>query len=137
MIEDLLPIGLLIVVARLLECLLDRIGLISIVAYTAAAILLVPVAGIVEPTSKLQVFLGIGVFILFFLADLDEIDFPGVAATIRGRFFYVTFLGAVTGIASPAWLTSVPSNSFFSQAFPADHRPASCRTLERSGILIQ
>ncbi|MCY3765171.1 MAG: hypothetical protein OXH06_07055 [Gemmatimonadetes bacterium] len=56
MIEDLLPIGLLIVVAKLLECLLDRIGLISIVAYTAAAILLVPVAGIVEPTRKLQFF---------------------------------------------------------------------------------
>ena len=113
MIEDLLPIGLLIVVARLLECLLDRIGLSSIVAYTAAGILLVPVAGIVEPTSKLQVFLVIGVFILFFLVGLDEIDIPGLAATIRGRFFCATILGAVAGIVSPAWLTSVPSNSFF------------------------
>ena len=54
MIEDLLPIGLLIVVAKLLECLLDRIGLSSIVACTAAGILLGSVAGIVEPTSKLQ-----------------------------------------------------------------------------------
>lgn len=87
MIEDLLPIGLLIVVARLFECLLDRIGLSSIVAYTAPGILLGPVAGIVEPTSKLQVFPGIGVFILFFLVGLDEIDIPGFVATIRGRFF--------------------------------------------------
>ena len=87
MIADLLPIGLLIVVARLLECLLDRIGLSSIVAYIAAGILLVPVAGIVEPTSSLQVFLVIGVFILFFLVGLDEIDFPRFVATLRGRFF--------------------------------------------------
>lgn len=92
MIEDLLPIGLLIVVAKLLECLVDRIGLSSIVAYTAAGILLGPVAGIVEPTSKLQVFLGIGVFILFFLVGLDEIDIPGFVATIRGRFFYAAIL---------------------------------------------
>ncbi len=67
--------------------LLDRIGLSSIVAYTAAGILLGPVAGIVEPTNKLQVFLGIGVFILFFLVGLDKIDIPGFVATLRGRFF--------------------------------------------------
>ncbi len=87
MIEDLLPIGLLIVVAKLLECPLDRIGLSSIVAYTAAGILLVPVAVIIEPTSKLQIFPVIGVFILLFLAGLDEIDIPGFVATVRGRFF--------------------------------------------------
>lgn len=113
MIEDLLPIGLLIVVAKLLECLLDQIGLSSIVAYTAAGILLVPVAGIVEPTSKLQVFLVIGVFILFFLVGLDEIDIPGFVATLRGRFFLCHYPGAVAGIVSPAWLASAPSSSFF------------------------
>ena len=117
MIEDLLPIGLLIVVARLLECLLDRIGLSSIVAYTAAGIFLVPVAGIVEPTSKLQVSLVIGVFILFFLVGLDEIDFPRFVATLRGRFF-ATFLDAVAGIVSPAWLASASSSSFFVTGIP-------------------
>lgn len=113
MIDDLLPIGLLIVVGRLLECLLDRIGLSSIVAYTAAGILLVPVAGIVELTSKFQVFLVIGVFILFFLIGLDEIDIPGFVVTLRGRFFYATIPGAVAGIVSPARLTSVPWCSFY------------------------
>ena len=85
--EDLLPIGLLIVVAKLLERLLDRVGMSSIVACTAAGILFVPIAGIVEPSGKLQIFLGIGVFILFFLVGFDEIDIPRFAATIRGRFF--------------------------------------------------
>jgi Kef-type K+ transport system membrane component KefB len=64
MIEDLLPIGLLIVVAKLLECLLDRIGLSSIVAYTAAGI----------------------------IVGLDEIDIPGFVATIRGRFICASVL---------------------------------------------
>ena len=106
MIEDLLPIGLLIVVAKLLECLLDRIGMSSIVAYTAAGILLGPVAGIVEPTSKLQVFLGIGVFILFFLVGLDEIDIPGFVATIRGRFFCAAILSVVISMFAAMVVTS-------------------------------
>ncbi len=87
MIEDLLPIGLLIFVAKFFECLLSRIGLSSIVACTAAGIILGSVAGIVEPASKLQIFLGTGVFILFFLVGPDEIDIPRIVATIRGRFF--------------------------------------------------
>ncbi len=106
MIEDLLPIGLLIVVAKLLECLLDRIGMSSIVAYTAAGILLGPVAGIVEPTSKLQVFLGIGVFILFFLVGLDEIDIPGFVATLRGRFFCAATLSVVISMVAAMVVTS-------------------------------
>lgn len=113
MIEDLLPIGLLIVVAKFLKRLLDRIGLSSSVAYAAAGTLLALVAGVFEPTSILQVFPGIGVFILFFLVGLDEIDIPGFAATIRGRFFCATFQGAVAVIVSPARLTSVPSISIF------------------------
>ena len=118
MIEDLLPIGLLIVVAKLLECFFDRIGLSSIVAYTAAGTLLGLVAGVFEPTSRLQVFPGIGVFILIVLAGLDEIDIPGFVSTLRGRFFCATIPGAVAGIVSPTWLTSVPSNSSFFLCIP-------------------
>ena len=118
MIEDLLPIGLLIVVAKLPECLLDRIGTSSILACAAAGTLFGPVTGIFEPTSKLQFFLGIGVFILFFLVGVDEIDIPGFVATIRGRFFCATILGAAVGIVSPAWLTSVPTNSLSCTGIP-------------------
>lgn len=113
MIEDLLPIRLLIVAAKFLKCFFDRIGLSSIVAYTAAGTLLGLVAGVFEPTSKLQVFPGIGVFILIFLVGLDEIDIPGFVAIIRGRFFCATIPGAVAGIVSPTWLTPVPSSSIF------------------------
>ena len=63
--EALLHIGLLVVVAKLAEGLLRRIGLISIVACTLAGVLLGPIAGIVRPRSEIGLFLGIGVFVLF------------------------------------------------------------------------
>lgn len=129
MIEDLLPIGLLIVVAKLLECLLDRVGLSSIVAYTAAGLILGPIAGIVEPSSKLQIFLGIGVFILFFLVGLDEIDIPGFVATIRGRFFCAAIVSVVISMVAAMVVTSDLFNVDF--ALELDFRDA----LALAGIL--
>ena len=96
--EALLHIGFLVVVAKLAEGLLRRIGLISIVAYTLAGVLLGPAAGIVEPTSEIELFLGIGVFVLFFLIGLEEIDLPGFMATIRGRFFIAGALSVVISL---------------------------------------
>ena len=111
--ESLLYIGLLIVVAKLAEGLLHRIGLISIVAYTMAGVLLGPVAGIVEPTSEIQLFLSIGVFVLFFLIGLDEIDLPGFMATIRGRYFVAGSLSVVISVLTSLIVTSDFINSDF------------------------
>ena len=111
--ESLLYIGLLIVVAKLAEGILSRIGLISIVAYTMAGVLLGPVAGIVEPTSEIQLFLSIGVFVLFFLIGLDEIDLPGFMATIRGRYFVAGSLSVVISVLTSLIVTSDFINSDF------------------------
>ena len=111
--ESLFYIGLLIVVAKLAEGLLRRIGLISIVAYTMAGVLLGPVAGIVEPTSEIQLFLSIGVFVLFFLIGLDEIDLPGFMATIRGRYFVAGSLSVVISVLTSLIVTSDFINSDF------------------------
>ena len=111
--ESLLYIGLLIVVAKLAEGILHRIGLISIVAYTMAGVLLGPVAGIVEPTSEIQLFLSIGVFVLFFLIGLDEIDLPGFMATIRGRYFVAGSLSVVISVLTSLIVTSDFINSDF------------------------
>ena len=78
--EALLSIGLVIVVAKLVEGLLRHFRLNSIVAYTATGILLGPVAGIVEPTGEIQILLGIGIFLFFFLIGLDELDISGFIA---------------------------------------------------------
>ena len=84
--EALLSIGLLILATKLAEAVFKRFHVNSIVAYTVVGILLGPVTGIVEPTSGMQILLGIGIFLLFFLIGLDELDFPSFAAAFRGRF---------------------------------------------------
>ena len=66
-IRALLFIGALIVVAKLAEGVMSRVGLNSIVAFTAAGVLLGPITGVVEITDHIKLFLEIGVFIFFFL----------------------------------------------------------------------
>ena len=105
-ITSLLDLGLLIVVAKLAEGMLRRVGLSSIVAYTLAGALLGPVAGIVEPTADVQIFLSVGVFLFFFLIGLDEIDLPGFVATIRGRYFVAAALSVVISILASLVVTS-------------------------------
>ena len=90
--QVILSIGLLIVVAKLLEGVLRRFRLNAIVAYTAAGVALGPASGIIEPTTELTVLLGIGIFLFFFLIGLDEIDISGFIANIRGRFFIAASL---------------------------------------------
>ena len=104
--EALLHIGLLIVVAKLAEALLHRLGLVSIIGYTMAGVLLGPVAGIVEPTRDIQLFLSVGVFVLFFLIGIDELDLPGFMATVGGRYFLVGVLSVVIPILASLAVTS-------------------------------
>lgn len=98
--EALLFIGLLIVLAKLSEGVLSRVGLSSIVAYTLAGIILGPVTGfiVIEETEHIKIFLDIGVFIFFFLIGLDEIDIPGFMSTIRGRYFVAATVAVVISI---------------------------------------
>ena len=90
--------------------MLRRFRLIFIVAYTAAGVALGPVAGLIEPTEELQVLLGIGIFLFFFLIGLDEIDISGFIATIRGRFFVAATLSVLISL---LLALSVTSDIFF------------------------
>ena len=102
----LLNLGLLIVLAKLSEGLLRYIGLNSIVAYIAAGALLGPMTGIVESTEDIQIFLNIGVFMLFFVIGLNEIDLTGFMATIRGRYFLAATLSVVISVLASLLVTS-------------------------------
>ena len=97
-LEALLFIGMLIVVAKLVESILSRVALNSIVAYTVAGIVLGPATGLVEITEHIEIFLNIGVFIFFFLIGLDEIDIPGFMSTIRGRYFVAAAVSVIISI---------------------------------------
>ena len=104
--EALLSIGLLVVAAKLVEGVLQRFGLSSIFAFTLTGILLGPVAGIVHPVNELALFLGVGIFVLFFLIGLDEIDISGFVATIRGRFFIAAIISVVVSLLAALAVTS-------------------------------
>ena len=115
LLDVLLPIGLLIVVAKLMEGALNRFGLSSIIAYTLAGVVLGPATGIVEPTHDLELFLELGIFVLFFIVGLDEIDVPGFVATMRGRYFAAAIISCATtscpACAAPLRVSSSPCSS--------------------------
>ncbi len=113
MIDALLPLGLLIVIGKLFEGLFKRVGLNSIVAYTITGTLLGPVLNIVEPTHEIRLFLGIGIFVFFFLVGLDEIDIPSFVATIRGRFF----VAAIVSVLIPLLTALVFTSNLFNISF--------------------
>ena len=107
--------------------MLRRFRLSSILAYTAAGVALGPVAGLIEPTEELQVLLGIGIFLFFFLIGLDEIDISGFIATIRGRFFVAATLSVLISL---LLTLSVTSDIFFDFGLGLDFTEA----LALSGI---
>ena len=109
-LDTLLTLGLLVVAAKLAEGVFSRFGLSSIIAYTATGVVLGPVLGIAEVTTEIQLFLGIGILVLFFLVGLDEIDIPGFVATVRGRYFVAAVLSVVVSLLVALVVTANPLN---------------------------
>ena len=96
--EALFSIGLLIVVAKLLEGIFKRFNLNAIIAYATSGVLLGPVTGLVETGSEVEIVLGIGIFLFFFLIGLDELDVRAFVAAIRGRLFFASVLSVVISL---------------------------------------
>ncbi|MDM7998914.1 MAG: cation:proton antiporter [Dehalococcoidia bacterium] len=90
--ELLISLGLLLILAKLLEGVATRLRQSALIAYVAAGIILGPALGLVEATDELKLFFGIGVVFLFFLIGVEEMDVSGLAATLRGRFFLAGIL---------------------------------------------
>ena len=96
--DALFAVGLLIVVAKLLEGVFKRFGLNSIIAYATTGVILGPVTGLVETGSEVEIILGIGIFIFFFLIGLEELDIRGFLAAIRGRLFLASTLSVTISL---------------------------------------
>ena len=64
----------------------------AFVAYAATGIFLGPVTGFAHSGAQVEIILGIGIFIFFFLVGLEEIDIRGFVNAIRGRLFLAAFL---------------------------------------------
>ena len=96
--EALLSVGLLIVIAKLLEGVFKRFGLNSIIAYATAGVILGPLTGLVETGVETEIILSIGIFIFFFLIGLEELDITGFLAAVRGRLFIASVLSVTISL---------------------------------------
>lgn len=104
--EALLSIGLLIVTAKLLEGVFKRFGLNAIVAYATAGVLMGPLTGLAHPGPSLEIILGIGIFMLFFLIGLEELDIKGFVAAARGRILVAAVLSVTISLLAALAVTT-------------------------------
>lgn len=106
--ESLLAIGMLIILAKLLEGVFRRVGLNSIIAFAVAGIILGPLTGLVEHSEGIDLVLGIGIFMFFFLIGLEELDIWGFLRAIRGRLVVACVLSVtITMLVALAFTTDI------------------------------
>ena len=121
-------IGLLIVVAKLLEGVFKRFGLNSIIAYATTGVILGPATGLVETGTEVEVVLSIGIFIFFFLIGLEELDIRGFFSVIRGRLFLASVLSVtISLLVSLAVTTDILLDLKLDLDFTRWDWPACCR----------
>ncbi|NND85830.1 MAG: CBS domain-containing protein [Nitrosopumilus sp.] len=86
--ESILYLAVLIVSAKLFGELMHRINQPTIIGNVLAGIIVGPALfAIVQPVEAIDLFVSIGVFFLFFLIGLEEIDIAGLFKVMRGRIF--------------------------------------------------
>ncbi|MDH3395890.1 MAG: cation:proton antiporter [Nitrosopumilus sp.] len=86
--EAILFIAVLVIASKLGGELLHRIGKPAILGNVIAGIIVGPaVLAIVQPIEAIELFVSIGVFFLFFLIGLEEIDIAGLVKVMKGKIF--------------------------------------------------
>jgi Kef-type K+ transport system membrane component KefB/predicted transcriptional regulator len=107
--EPILYLGILIITAKLLGELMHRIGQPTIIGNVLAGIIVGPaLLALVDPIDAIDLFISIGVFFLFFLIGLEEIDLPGLFRVLRGRLF----VGSAIGFLIPFFAAGLFALSF-------------------------
>lgn len=119
--EALFAIGLLIVVAKLLEGIFKRFGLNSIIAYATTGVILGPVTGLVETGTEIELILSIGIFVFFFLIGLEELDIRGFLSAVRGRLFVASVLSVTISLLVSL---AVTTDTFFDLGLDLDFTQA-------------
>ncbi|HET6516847.1 MAG TPA: cation:proton antiporter [Nitrosopumilaceae archaeon] len=92
--EAILYLAVLVLAAKLFGEALHRINQPTIIGNVLAGIIIGPALfALVQPIDELEIFISIGVFFLFFLIGLQEIDLPALFKVIRGRIFAGSAIG--------------------------------------------
>lgn len=94
--EAILYIAVLILSAKIFGEALHRIHQPTIIGNVLAGIIVGPALFfLVEPIDEIEIFVSIGVFFLFFLIGLEEIDLTSLFKVLRGRIFAGSVLGFI------------------------------------------
>jgi len=102
--ESILYLSILVIGAKIFGELFHRIKQPTIIGNVLAGVVLGPALfSIVQPLDEIELFISIGVFFLFFLIGLEEIDLPGLFRVLRKRIF----LGSAVGFLVPFSIASV------------------------------
>ncbi|HSB50291.1 MAG TPA: cation:proton antiporter [Nitrosopumilaceae archaeon] len=92
--EAILFLAILVIAAKLCGEAFHRIKQPTIIGNVLAGIIVGPAFfALVEPIEEIELFISIGVFFLFFLIGLEEIDLPGLFKVLRGRIFAGSAIG--------------------------------------------
>lgn len=92
--EPILYLAVLILAAKFFGELLHRINQPTIIGNVLAGIIVGPALfALVQPIDEIEIFVSIGVFFLFFLIGLEEIDLPALFRVLRRRIFAGSAIG--------------------------------------------
>lgn len=92
--EAILYVAVLVLSAKLFGEILHRIKQPTIIGNVLAGIIVGPALfALVQPIDEIEIFVSIGVFFLFFLIGLEEIDLPGIFKVLRGKIFAGSAVG--------------------------------------------
>lgn len=92
--EAILFLAILVLASKVGGEIFHRIRQPTIIGNVLAGIIIGPAfLAIVDPVESIDLFISIGVFFLFFLIGLEEIDLPGLFRVLRGRIFAGSVLG--------------------------------------------
>ncbi|MFC1755645.1 cation:proton antiporter [Thermoproteota archaeon] len=88
-VEGILFLGLLIVGGKIFEEIFVKLRLPGLLGNVIAGLILGPsFLDIVKPSNEIELFTSLGIFFLFFLVGIEEIDLVGFISSLRKRVFY-------------------------------------------------
>jgi len=93
-LEAILFLAVLVLSAKIFGELMHRINQPPIIGNVLAGIVVGPaMLAIVQPIDEIELFISIGVFFLFFLIGLEEINLQKLFKVLRGRIFAGSLIG--------------------------------------------
>jgi len=92
--EAILFLAVLVLTAKIFGEAMHRINQPTIIGNVLAGIVVGPAMfAIVQPIDEIELFVSIGIFFLFFLIGLEEINLPKLFKVLRGRIFAGSAVG--------------------------------------------